>query len=176
MGRHQQYPVPLDEEERQWLLTFINKGDRGARQLKRAHMLWLASDGKNDREVAEALHACPQTVGNIRRKYAQGGLAAALNDRPRPGGERKLTAQGEATLIALACSDPPEGRVNWTMQLLADKLIEFEVVESISDETVRRALKKHPQAVAEKAVVSWQGNGGLYLAHGTYLGPVRRTI
>jgi transposase len=151
MGRHQQYPVPLDEEERQWLLTFINKGDRGARQLKRAHMLLLASDGKNDREVAEALHACPQTVGNIRRKYAQGGLAAALNDRPRPGGERKLTATGEATLIALACSDPPEGRVDWTMQMLADKLIEFEVVESISDETVRRALKKTSSSRGRKS-------------------------
>ena len=142
MGRHQHYPVPLDDEERNWLLTFINKGDRSARKLKRAHMLLLASDGKNDRQVAEALHACPQTVGKIRRKYADGGLEAALNDRPRPGGERKLTAQGEATLIALACRDPADGRVDWTMQMLADKLIELELVESISDETVRRTLKK----------------------------------
>ena len=142
MGRHQQYPVPLDEEERHWLLTFINKGESGARELKRAHMLLLASEGKTDREVAEALHASPQSVGKIRRKYAAGGLQAALHDRPRPGGERKLTAKGEALLIALACSDPPEGRVDWTMQMLADKLIELEVVEAISDETVRRTLKK----------------------------------
>jgi transposase len=142
MGRPQQSPVPLDEEERNWLLTFINQGESSARKLKRAHLLLLASDGKNDREVAEALHACAQTVGNIRRKYADGGLEAALSDRPRPGGERKLTATGEATLIALACSDPPEGRVDWTMQMLADKLIELELVESLSDETVRRTLKK----------------------------------
>jgi transposase len=142
MGRRQQYPVPLDEEERNWLLTFINKGDSSARKLKRAHMLLLASEGQNDREIAEALHACTKTVGNIRRKYADGGLEAALSDRPRPGGERKLTATGEATLIALACSDPPDGRVDWTMQLLADKLIELKLVESISDETVRRTLKK----------------------------------
>jgi transposase len=142
MGRHQQYPVPLDEEERNWLLTFINNGDSSARTLKRAHILLLASEGKNDREVAEALHACAQTVGHIRRKYADGGLEAALSDRPRPGGERKLTAKGEATLIALACSAPPAGRVDWTMQMLADKLIELKLVESISDETVRRTLKK----------------------------------
>lgn len=105
-------------------------------------MLLLASEGKHDREIAQALHASLQTVGNIRRKYAQGGLEAALQDRPRPGGERKLTAKGEATLIALACSEPPDGRVDWTMQLLAAKLIELRVVASISDETVRRTLKK----------------------------------
>lgn len=115
MGRHQQYPVPLDEEERNWLLSFINKGDSGARTLKRAHMLLLASEGKNDRQIAEALHACAQTVGNLRRKYAAGGLQAALHDRLRPGSARKLTAKGEGTLIALACSAPPEGRVDWSM-------------------------------------------------------------
>jgi transposase len=105
-------------------------------------MLLLASEGKNDREVAEALHTCAQTVGNMRRKYADGGLEAALSDRPRPGGARKLTATGEATRLALACSDPPDGRVDWTMQMLADKLIERTLVASISDETVRRTLKK----------------------------------
>jgi transposase len=157
MGRHQQFPVPLDEEERHWLLTFINKGDSGVRKLKRAHMLLLASEGKNDRQVAEALHACPQSVGNIRRKYAQGGIEAALNDRPRPGGERKLTAKGEATLMALACSDPPDGRVDWTMQMLADKLIELNLVESISDETVRRTLKKTSSNRGRKSSGAWAG-------------------
>jgi hypothetical protein len=78
----------------------------------------------------------------MRRKYADGGLEAALSDRPRPGGARKLTATGEATRLALACSDPPDGRVDWTMQMLADKLIERTLVASISDETVRRTLKK----------------------------------
>jgi transposase len=155
MGRHQQYPVPLDEEERHWLLTFINKGASGARQLKRAHMLLLAAEGKSDREVAEALHANPQTVGNIRRKYADDGLEAALHDRPRPGGERKLTATGEATLIALACSEPPDGRVDWTMQMLADKLIELNLVESISDETVRRTLKKTSSNRGRKSSGAW---------------------
>jgi transposase len=142
MGRSQQYAVCLSDEERTWLLHFINIGESGTRSLKRAHMVLLASEVKSACEVAEALHASLQTVGNIRKKYAVGGLAMALQDRPRPGGARKLTAQGEATLIALACSNPPDGRADWTMQMLADKLIALEVVESISDETVRRTLKK----------------------------------
>jgi transposase len=142
MGRKPQHSVLLNEEARAWLLTFINKGDTGARKLKRAHMLLLSSEGKPDREVAEALHTAPQTVSNIRTKYATGGLETALHDRPRPGGARKLPLKGEATLIALACSDPPAGHPSWTMHLLADKLIDLEVVDSISDETVRRTLKK----------------------------------
>jgi transposase len=142
MGRKQQYAVSLSEEERMWLLAFINKGEAGARPLKRAHMLLLSSEGKVDREVAEALHATLQTVGNIRKKYTEGGLARALHDRPRPGGDRTLSAKGEATLIALAWSAPPEEHTGWTMQLLADKLSALEIVDTISDETIRRTLKK----------------------------------
>lgn len=142
MGRTQQYAATLSNAERTRLLSFTNAGAAGARHLKRAHMLLLASEGKPDRDIAQALHASLQTVRNIRKKYAEGGLETALYDRPRPGGARKLTPKSEATLIALACSAPPEERVSWTMQLLADKLIELEVVDTISDETVRRALKK----------------------------------
>jgi transposase len=142
MGRTQQYSVPLSEEERVGLLPFINKGKTGTRQLKRAHMVLLSSEGTPDREVAAALHASLQTVRNLRKKYAAGGLEAALHDRPRPGSARKLTTKGEATLIALACSAPPSGRPSWTMPLLADTLLELEVVDTISDETVRRTLKK----------------------------------
>jgi transposase len=142
MGRKQQYAVTLSEEERTGWLRFINTGDTGARHLKRAHMLLLAAEGKRDREIAQALHGSLQTVRNIRKKYAAGGLETALHDRPRPGGARKLTPKGEATLIALACSAPPEERPSWTMQLLADKWIALDVVEMLSDETVQRTLKK----------------------------------
>jgi transposase len=142
MGRKQQYAVTLSDEDQTRLFRFINTGDPGARQLKRAHMLLLAAEGKRDREIAQALHASLQTVRNIRKKYAEGGLETALPDRPRPGGARKLNPKGEATLIALACSAPPEERSSWTMQLLADKLIELVVVDTLSDETVRRTLKK----------------------------------
>jgi transposase len=142
MGRKQQYAITLSDEERTGLLRFINHGDRGARQLKRAHMLLLAAAGKRDREIAQALHASLQTVRNMQKKYAEGGLETALHDRPRPGDARKLTPQGEATLIALACSAPPEERSSGTMQLLAAKLIALDVVATLSDETVRRTRKK----------------------------------
>jgi transposase len=155
MGRHQQYAVTLSEEERTALLRFINQGDRGARPLKRAHMLLLAAEGKRDREIAQALHASLQTVRNMRKRYAAGGLETALHDRPRPGGARKLQPKGEATLIALACSAPPEERSSWTMQLLADKLIELDVVDTISDETVRRALKKTGLNHGKKSSGAW---------------------
>ena len=78
----------------------------------------------------------------IRKRFVEDGLEAALSEQPRPGGQRKLDGQQEAFLIALACSTPPEGRACWTMQLLADRLVELQVVEAISDETVRRTLKK----------------------------------
>ena len=95
-----------------------------------------------DGEVAAALHVGVSTVERTRRKCVDGGVAFALGERPRPGGQRKLDGKGEATLIALACSDPPEGHTAWTMQLLADRLVELGVVDTISDETVRRVLKK----------------------------------
>jgi transposase len=82
------------------------------------------------------------TVERVRKRFVEEGLEAALNERPRPGGQRKLDGKQEAFLIALACSTPPEGRRSWTMQLLADKLVELRVIDAISDETVRRTLKK----------------------------------
>ena len=83
------------------------------------------------------------TVERIRKRFVtEGGMEQALNQRPRPGGKRKLMGKQEAYLLALACSDPPQGKKHWTMQLLADRLIELEVVDSVSDETVRRTLKR----------------------------------
>ncbi len=80
----------------------------------------------------------------ICKRFVEEGLEAALRDRPRPGAQRQLDGKQEALLIALACSVPPDGRTRWTMQLLANKLVELRVVEAISDETVRRTLKKTP--------------------------------
>jgi transposase len=120
-----------------------------ARVIRRAQVLLRASEGLADHEVASALQVHPTTVQRLRRRCAREGLDAALYDRPRPGAAPKLDARGEAFLIALACSDPPEGRESWTMQLLADRLVVAGVVEEISDETVRRRLGKKPaQALA----------------------------
>lgn len=83
------------------------------------------------------------TVERIRKRFVtEGSLEAALTERPRPGGNRKLSGRQEAYLLALASSDPPQGNKRWTMQLLADRLVELEVVDSLSDETVRRTLKR----------------------------------
>lgn len=136
------YVVDLTEEERTFLLDFINRGTQSARKLRRARTLLLADEGKTDREIAEALHTSTPTVQRTRRRFVEGGLARALNEDPRPGARKKLDAKGEAVLEALARSEPPEGRKRWTLQLLADRLVELKVVDSISDETVRRELKK----------------------------------
>ena len=90
------------------------------------------------------LEVSTDTVGRVRQRFVEQGLEAALVRKPqdRPSRQRTLDGRAEARLIALACSAPPEGRKEWTMQLLADRLVELEVVHSISDETVRRALKK----------------------------------
>jgi transposase len=142
MPRPKKYVVHLSEEERSQLRELIKKGEAKARQITRAHVLLLSATGKQDQDVAEALQINPQTVRNLRKRFAEEGLEAALAERPRPGAAPKLRGKPEAFLIALTCSDPPEGREHWTMQLLADKLVELELVDSISDETVRRVLKK----------------------------------
>jgi transposase len=136
------YLVTLTEDERAHLLALTKKGKVAARQLTRAHILLQADAGGIDSVIAAALHVAIGTVERVRKRFVEAGLEAALRERPRPGGQRKLDGKQEAFLIALACSTPPEGRTSWTMQLLAYKLVELRVVDAISDETVRRTLKK----------------------------------
>lgn len=134
--------VDLSDEERGELQTLLRKGKASARRLTRARILLLAAEDRPDDEVAAVLHSSRSTVERTRRRFVEEGLEAALNERPRPGAAPKLDERGQATLIALACSDPPEGRTCWTMQLLANELVVRRVVGSISDEAVRRTLKK----------------------------------
>lgn len=136
------YLVHLTDEERLALLALTRKGTIAARKLARAHMLRLADEGKSDAEIVAALGVGLSTVERTRKKYVEGGLEYALMERPRPGVKPKLDEKQEAYLIALACSTPPNDQVKWTMRLLADRLVQVGVVEEISDETVRRTLKK----------------------------------
>ena len=136
------YVVTLTAEERVQLLALTKKGRVAARRLTRAHILLQADAGATQEAIAAALHIGRATVVRICRRFVEKGLEAALRDRSRPGAQRKLDGTQEAFLIALACSPPPEGRKCWTMQLLANKLVELRVVEAIADETVRRTLKK----------------------------------
>src|SRR5215207_2344778 len=136
------YLVSLTDVEREMLLALTKKGSVAARKLSRAHILLQADAGATDDGIAHALHIGTATVERIRKRFVQGGVEAALTERPRPGGKPKLDGKAEATLVAWTCSTPPDDRTCWTMQLLADKLVELKVVNSISDETVRRTLKK----------------------------------
>ena len=136
------YVVKLAAEERESLLALTRRGKASARKIKRAAVLLAADDGDTDGVIAVKLRLHTDTVSDIRRRCVEGGVESALNDRPRPGKVRLLDGRQEAYLIALTCSTPPEGRTHWTMQLLADKLVELKVVDSICDETVRRALKR----------------------------------
>jgi transposase len=136
------YIVDLTNEERTHLLDFTKSGERSARKLNRARILLLADEGKADSEIAAALHTGTATVQRTRQRFVEGNLEGALNERPRPGGQKKLDEKGEAILETLAQSKPPEGRKRWTLELLADQLVQLRVVDSISYETVRQELKK----------------------------------
>ena len=136
------YIVDLTKQERTHLLDFIKSGKHSARKLNRAQILLLADEGKTDGEIAEALHTGTATVQRTRQRFVGGNLEGALNERPRPGGQKKLDEKGEAVLETLAHSKPPEGRKRWTLQLLADRLVQLKVVDSISYETVRKEVKK----------------------------------
>jgi transposase len=136
------YIVDLTKEERTHLLDFVRSGKQSARKLNRARILLLADEGKADSEIAAALHTGTATVQRTRQRFVEANLEGALNERRRPGGQKKLDEKGEAILETLAHSKPPEGRKRWTLQLLADRLVQLKVVDSISYETVRQELKK----------------------------------
>jgi transposase len=137
------YIVDLTQEERTYLLEFITSGKQTGRKFNRARILLLADEGKTDKEIAEALHTGTATVQRTRQRFVAGNLEGVLNERRRPGGQKRLDEKGEAVLESLARSQPPEGRKRWTLELLADRLVQLKMVNSISYETVRQELKKN---------------------------------
>ena len=140
MGRKQKYPIQLTADERERLERIVKKGHHSARVQRRAQTLLWSDSGKTDKEIAQLHGVTPLTVAMTRQRWVE---EKRITDNPKPGREKKLDGKQEAFLVALACSDAPDGRESWTMQLLADRLVELGVVdEPISDETVRRTLKK----------------------------------
>jgi transposase len=142
------YPVVLNDTEREELKQLIAAGTAPARKLTHARILLKADQstegpGWVDEKVAEAVEVSQPTVARVRKQYFEEGLEAALNRRP-PNREyqRKLDGEQEARLVALACSEPPQGQARWSLRLLADKLVELEIAEEVSYQTVRRVLKK----------------------------------
>lgn len=136
------YHVELTEDERECLAQLVRKGRPSARKVTRARVLMLADAGKADEEIRAVLQTSLSTVCRIRKRFVEEGLDVALAERERSGAPRKLEGKQEAYLLALASSSPPAGRDRWTLQLLADRLVELRVVPAISDETVRLRLKK----------------------------------
>ena len=153
------YVIRLTPAEREQLKGVVHRGRQAAYRRRHAHVLLLADQGEHgpgliDREVAERVGCSERTVEKIRERCVCEGLAAALERKPRSRERRRvLDGEGEARLVSLACSEPPAGRARWTLRLLGDRLVELEVVESISAETVRKVLKKHHQTLAEADVV-----------------------
>ena len=141
MGR-KKYIVDLTDDERTTLDRLVKTGKVTARKRTRAQVLLAAADGLPDTQIAATLRCGLRTVERIRERFVTDGFERSRTDLPRATVPPKLDGKQEAFLVALACSDVPDGRATWTMQMLADTLVDLNVVESISDETVRRTLKK----------------------------------
>jgi transposase len=146
MGMGKQQHIYLKEDERQELEHLIRSGTHSARVMARARTLLLLDRSQGKRrtiqEVVEAAMISQGTVSNLKKRYFAEGLDGALYEKPRPGAAPKITGEVEAHLVALACSDPPEGYDRWTLRLLADRLVTLELVDSISHVAVGTALKK----------------------------------
>jgi transposase len=142
------YVVTLSSEEREQLTAVVRKGKTAARKRLHAQLLLQADSGAEgpawtDEAIRAAFAVHRTTVANVRQRCVEEGLQAALQRRaPRRQYQRKLDGEQEAHLIAVACGVPPEGQKRWTLRLLANKLVELEVVDSIARETVRQTLKK----------------------------------
>ncbi len=151
MGKSK-YTVHLTAEQQSFLEGLVRRGKSSASTIRHAYILLHAN--KPDNEVAELVRCHPLSVFNIRKTFVTEGMEAALHRKIRdePPIPRKLDGAGEARLIRIACSKPPDGRSRWTLQLLADRLVELQIVDTISIKTVERTLKKRAPAAYKKAV------------------------
>ena len=136
------YIVTLSDEERQQLTESVSKGKNSARIIRRANILLAADDGLSNEEIASRMKCGLATVSRTKQRYVEKGVEGALSDKQRPGQPEKLNGKAKAHLVALACSEPPDGRSTWTLTLLGDRLVELNIVESISPNCVRSYLKK----------------------------------
>jgi hypothetical protein len=144
---NKKYIVRLSADEREQLTQMVSTGKAAAYKIKHAHILLKAdADGPNwpDAKIADAFSCVAQTVFNVRQRWVTQGLEAALGrkHRAKPPCAPLLDGEGQARLVQIACSEPPEGCARWTLQLLADELVALDIVDSISPPTVMRALKK----------------------------------
>jgi transposase len=136
------YKIKLKKAEKKQLENYVKQGQRSARAIVRARILLLANEGKTVEEIVKRLDTSRPTVYRIRQRYVDEGLEFILKEKPRSGQPSKIDSRLEAQLVTIACSEPPKGSNRWTLRLLADKLIELELTESISHTHVATLLKK----------------------------------
>ena len=141
-----QIPLFLKPEQRAQLEQIIRSGNAPARTQTRARILLLddrsTGDARTEGEISACLHCTAATVGNVRARFLKEGMHAALYDKPRPGRAPKITGDIEAQIIVVACSDPPEGAARWTMRLLADRVVELGILDTLHHVTLWERLKK----------------------------------
>lgn len=134
--------IKLKKQERERLREIVETGKESARKITRCRILLLADKGKTDEEIADTLDVCLATIYYIRRHYCQAGLDRAINEAPRSGQPAKIKGKAMAKITAIACSKPPEGYARWSLRLLADRIVELDIVDTISYQSVRTILKK----------------------------------
>ena len=151
--RYKKYHVYLTAEEKDKLKQIVKKGTGRARQIQRAHILLKADvsegQGWTDQQIRDTFHLARNTVSKIRKRFTEVGLEETVKRKhPNRDYVTRLDGEQEAHLVALACSEPPEGHARWTLRLLAERMVRLEYVERVSYETVRQVLKKRPSTVA----------------------------
>lgn len=134
--------VSLKPKEQKYLHQLIAKGSQKARTITRSRILLMANSRKTDTQIIEALGTARNTIRTVRYRYVRQGLESAINEQPRPGAPNKFTGRDKAKITALACSNPPDGRSRWTLRLIADTMVELDIVDDISHHTIQRVLKK----------------------------------
>jgi len=134
--------ISLSDEERRQVERFIRRGKAQARSITRAHILLKSAEGWSIQQIVETLGASSATVSNVRKRYRMSGVDGVLKENVQQKRRSALSGEAEALLVALACSQVPEGHDHWTLRMLRDKLVELEVVEGISAATVQSRLKK----------------------------------
>lgn len=142
MARKAKLKIQLSTSDREQCESYIRTGKHAARSINRVRILLCWDDGLSVNDIHDRLGASVPIIYNVYHRYQSGGLPGVIEDRPKSGAPPKIVGKVEATLIALACSKAPDGYEHWTMQMLADKLVSLQLVDEVSDETVRQHLKK----------------------------------
>lgn len=149
------YIVTLTADERAELESLTRRGTASVRKVKRALVLLAVDDGDKDEVIADRLRVTAGTIARIRQRFAEEGLEAALNERPRSGKPPLLDGPQAAHLLALTCSPVPTGHAKWTVRLLADRLVELDMVEAVSHQTIWRVLKKGTLSPGSASSGAW---------------------